>query len=82
MICRPVRCRGRNDLEAPAQRLQPAIGDVLAAIEATAECQIARMSGSGPTCFGLYRLTNAARAAGATIAARRPDWWVMVSELG
>ena len=46
--------RLRNDLEPAAIALQPVIGDVLAALEATPGCLLARMSGSGATCFGLY----------------------------
>ena len=44
----------RNDLEGPAQALAPVIGDVKAALSAQAGCLLARMSGSGATCFGLF----------------------------
>jgi 4-diphosphocytidyl-2-C-methyl-D-erythritol kinase len=64
----------RNDLEAPARTLCPAIGEVLAALAATEECRLARMSGSGATCFGLF--DNAAAAEAAAGALRRPGWWV------
>ena len=50
----------QNMLEAPAIALMPVIGDVLMAIRATQGCRLARMSGSGATCFGLY--SNAAEA--------------------
>ncbi len=65
----------RNDLEPPALRLAPVIGDSLAALAAQG-AQIARMSGSGATCFGLYPDAPAARAAATAIAAARPGWWV------
>ncbi len=70
-----IRGRG-NDLEVPARRIAPVIGEVCAALAATAGCQLARMSGSGATCFGLYRTTSAAEAAARAIASDRPDWWV------
>ncbi len=62
-----------NDLEAPARALRPVIGEVLAALTAAPGCLLARMSGSGATCFGLF-----ADAVGAEAAAnflRRPGWW-------
>ncbi|KGJ20355.1 4-diphosphocytidyl-2C-methyl-D-erythritol kinase [Paracoccus sanguinis] len=65
----------RNDLEPPALRLAPVIGDVLAALAAQG-AQLARMSGSGATCFGLFPDAPAARAAATAIAAARPGWWV------
>jgi 4-diphosphocytidyl-2-C-methyl-D-erythritol kinase len=64
----------RNDLEAPARALCPAIGEVLAALAATQGCRLARMSGSGATCFGLF--DDAAAAAAAATALRQPRWWV------
>jgi len=72
----------RNDLEAPALRIQPVIGDVLAALRATKDCALARMSGSGATCFGLYEDESAATAAAQAIAARHPAWWVRATALG
>ena len=67
---------GRNDLEASAMRVAPIIGDVLKILAATPGCQLARMSGSGSTCFGLYETATAAEAAASEIAANRPEWWV------
>jgi 4-diphosphocytidyl-2-C-methyl-D-erythritol kinase len=63
-----------NDLEPPARLLAPAIGDVLDTLMATAGCLLARMSGSGATCFGLFPDPEAARAAAGTII--RDGWWV------
>lgn len=67
---------GCNDLEAPAIGLQPAIGLVLARLRASAGCSLARMSGSGATCFGLFENDGDARAAAVQIAAEQPGWWV------
>lgn len=64
----------RNDLEPAAQSLAPAIDDALAALEAPSGCLLARMSGSGATCFGLFGSADAARQAADAI--RRPGWWV------
>ena len=64
----------RNDLEAPAIIEAPLIGQVLEALRGSEACQIARMSGSGATCFGLYPSAEAAQAAAAALA--RPGWWV------
>ncbi|HTU10568.1 MAG TPA: 4-(cytidine 5'-diphospho)-2-C-methyl-D-erythritol kinase [Allosphingosinicella sp.] len=69
---------GRNDLEAPARRLVPEIGAVL---EALAGARIARMSGSGATCFGLYANETARDAAAARIAAEKPAWWLSQTRL-
>ena len=63
----------RNDLQAPAVALQPLIGDVLAALTALPDCHLARMSGSGATCFGLF--DTAAAAARAAEQVRRSGWW-------
>ena len=63
----------RNDLEAPARLIAPEIGDALASLHDSA---FARMSGSGATCFGLYRSERDAEAARTRIASERPDWFV------
>ena len=63
-----------NDLAAPAQRLCPAIGEVMSALQGLPGCRLARMSGSGPTCFGLFDDLSAAAAAAARL--ERPGWWV------
>ncbi|HKQ55828.1 MAG TPA: 4-(cytidine 5'-diphospho)-2-C-methyl-D-erythritol kinase [Methyloceanibacter sp.] len=65
-----------NDLEAPAAKLVPEISDVLAALAALEGVGLARLSGSGPTCFALLRsAADAERAAGA-LAAAHPAWWI------
>lgn len=67
--------RQRNDLEAPAIAVAPVIAEVLAAITSTTPL-VARMSGSGATCFGLYATDAEAAAAAKTLALRQPEWWV------
>lgn len=71
----------RNDLEAPARRLVPEIGEVLAVLAARDQCRLARMSGSGATCFGLFGSPDPAVAAAAEIAAERPAWWVAAAPI-
>ena len=72
--------RQRNDLEAPAIRLVPAIEAVLAALS-VAGARLVRMSGSGATCFGLHDSVAGAETAAKTIAAREPGWWVRAAPL-
>ena len=72
----------RNDLQEAACALRPEIAETLAVIEADAGCLLARMSGSGATCFGLYGSKDAAIAGAQRIAGQRPDWWVAGVELG
>ncbi|MGL5008786.1 MAG: 4-(cytidine 5'-diphospho)-2-C-methyl-D-erythritol kinase, partial [Paracoccaceae bacterium] len=66
----------RNDLEVPALAVAPVIGDVKAALAATDGCLIARMSGSGATCFGLYASANTAARAAQDLRIQAPNWWV------
>lgn len=65
-----------NDLEAPAHDVAPVIGEVLSALSASPGCRLARMSGSGATCFALFDDCRASAAAGKLLAHNRPDWWV------
>ncbi len=65
--------RLQNDLQPAALHLQPLIGEVLAALQATPGCLLARMSGSGASCFGLY--VDAATACTAAEALPDPHWW-------
>ncbi|WP_035693335.1 4-(cytidine 5'-diphospho)-2-C-methyl-D-erythritol kinase [Azospirillum halopraeferens] len=71
----------RNDLAEPALTVAPVIADVLAALDATDGCLLARLSGSGATGFGLYATAARAQAAAATLAARQPGWWVTAARL-
>ncbi|MGV8998491.1 MAG: 4-(cytidine 5'-diphospho)-2-C-methyl-D-erythritol kinase [Parvibaculaceae bacterium] len=69
-----------NDLEAPATTIAPLISDVVAALRTTGGCQLARMSGSGATCFGIYADEQTATRAAAAIRVTHPDWWVAASK--
>lgn len=71
---------GRNDLERPAMRECPVIGDILFALDDTGP-MVARMSGSGATCFALYTDEAARDAAAAKLAADHPDWWQTAGKL-
>lgn len=68
---------GRNDLEAPAIQLCPVIAEVLSALQAT-DPWLARMSGSGATCFALYDTPETRDAAGAAMPS---GWWTMTGRL-
>ena len=72
----------RNDLEAPAIELQPVIADVLSELRQLPGCQLARMSGSGATCFGLFGSNRAAAAAAQVLRGKYPAWWVRATTLG
>ncbi len=68
-----------NDLTDPATRLSPIIDEVLAAIGAAPGCRLARMSGSGATCFGLF--DDAETAIRAKGQLQRANWWCSVTRL-
>lgn len=74
--------RRRNDLEAPAIALQPVIADVLAALRAFPACGLARMSGSGATCLGLFATPDAAQDIARDLKKAHPGWWVTATMLG
>jgi 4-diphosphocytidyl-2-C-methyl-D-erythritol kinase len=65
-----------NDLESPAMRIQPVIGEVISALNATDGAWLARMSGSGATCFAIYENTAEAGRAAEKIRRDHPQWWV------
>ncbi|MGA8324110.1 MAG: 4-(cytidine 5'-diphospho)-2-C-methyl-D-erythritol kinase [Xanthobacteraceae bacterium] len=71
-----------NALEAPAIVLQPVIADVLTVLRGLAGCQLARMSGSGATCFGLFASAVDADAAAKILRAKYPNWWAQACTLG
>jgi 4-diphosphocytidyl-2-C-methyl-D-erythritol kinase len=71
-----VLLAGCNDLEAPARRIQPVIGEVLAALGAADGARLARMSGSGATCFAIFENAADAQAAARRLQLDRPQWWV------
>jgi 4-diphosphocytidyl-2-C-methyl-D-erythritol kinase len=70
-----------NDLEAPALRIQPVIGEVLSAIGKAGGVRLARMSGSGATCFGIFEAGAEAQAAAQDIRLAHPQWWVHAGTL-
>jgi len=72
----------RNDLEAPAIAAVPEIAGVLEMLKALPDALLARMSGSGATCFALFDTEEAARRAEAQLSADRPDWWIRATTLG
>ncbi|MDD9990337.1 MAG: 4-(cytidine 5'-diphospho)-2-C-methyl-D-erythritol kinase [Rhodospirillales bacterium] len=71
----------RNDLEPPARARVPEIGQVLDRLGAAPGCLLARMSGSGGTCFGLFADEAAAASAALAIAREHPGWWVQPTHL-
>jgi len=73
---------GRNDLEPIAIAQAPIIGDVLRLLASQSGCQLARMSGSGATCFGLFESDRALRKAEAAIRMQAPEWWCEATLLG
>jgi 4-diphosphocytidyl-2-C-methyl-D-erythritol kinase len=72
----------KNDLEAPAIALAPAIADALLALQSQPQCELARMSGSGATCFAIFRSAADAIKAAEAVHAAHPDWWVRATALG
>jgi 4-diphosphocytidyl-2-C-methyl-D-erythritol kinase len=72
----------RNDLASAALALAPEIGVVLAALAAEPGALLARMSGSGATCFALFAVRDAAETAAMRLAAAHPSWWVAQGKLG
>ena len=77
---RTIALEGRNDLEAPAIALCPPVAGVLAALRGTSPF-LARMSGSGATCFALFDDETARDKAAACIAGDHPGWWQMKGNL-
>jgi 4-diphosphocytidyl-2-C-methyl-D-erythritol kinase len=73
--------RGRNDMEDAACVLAPIVSDVLAVLGAAPGCRLARMSGSGSTCFGLFADCRAAARARTAIRQAHPDWWIKATML-
>lgn len=71
----------RNDLETPAISVCPVIANVLAALRSLPSCRLARMSGSGASCFGLFADGPSAAAAAARLTASHPAWWVQATVL-
>ncbi len=72
---------GRNDLEMPAIAVAPVIADVLAALGRAQGVLLARMSGSGATCFALFETDDALAQAADAIRWAHPAWWVMETRI-
>ena len=72
---------GRNDLQAPAQVRLPIIGSILSALSAQPGVEIARMSGSGATCFAIFDTAEARDQAAQAIHSAHPDWWLLPTRL-
>lgn len=72
---------GENDLEAPARKLLPAVGEVLDQLKRLSKTILARMSGSGATCYALFDDPRAASDAKSALAAAHPDWWITTTTL-
>lgn len=71
----------RNDLEAPAIKLAPIIGTLLEALTALPGAGLARMSGSGATCFALFETKDRAETAAGLLADQHPEWWIKSARL-
>ncbi len=67
--------KSRNDMEDAASVIAPVIGHVLAVLSAARGCKLARMSGSGATCFGLFADRRSASRAARVIRRDHPGWW-------
>jgi len=72
----PFLLKTTNDLETPARAIQPAIGDVLNALGKLPDVLLARMSGSGATCFGIFEDEASAANAARLLSVEHPGWWV------
>ena len=70
----------RNDLEQPAMKLQPEIARVLEVLSAFPETKLARMSGSGATCFAILEDSERRDAVAALIRKQHPNWWVVATQ--
>jgi 4-diphosphocytidyl-2-C-methyl-D-erythritol kinase len=70
-----------NDLEAPAKGMAPVIGDVLEELNAADGVLLARMSGSGATCFAMFSDPEKAKPLYEGLSARHPDWWIILTSL-
>ncbi|ATQ70494.1 MULTISPECIES: 4-(cytidine 5'-diphospho)-2-C-methyl-D-erythritol kinase [Methylosinus] len=73
--------KSRNDMEDAACLEAPVIVHALAVLSAARGCRLARMSGSGATCFAIFSTPHAAATAAAAIARQNPGWWVKTAVL-
>ncbi|MFT5510865.1 MAG: 4-diphosphocytidyl-2-C-methyl-D-erythritol kinase [Hyphomicrobiaceae bacterium] len=80
--CLSYIAASRNDLEAPAVAIAPIIAEVLSALRKLPGCRLARMSGSGATCFALLDDIEAAEHAAHALGQIQPQWWIKATRLG
>ena len=73
--------RQRNDLAPPAIASAPVIADAIAALDRLPGCLLARMSGSGATCFGVFASRDGARRAEVALRRQAPGWWIAAGGL-
>ncbi|MBK19877.1 MAG: 4-(cytidine 5'-diphospho)-2-C-methyl-D-erythritol kinase [Rhodospirillaceae bacterium] len=69
----------KNDLQSPAVQLVPEIKSVLEVLQSLKDCRVAKLSGSGATCFGLFDDSGAAKIAEQKIRKSNPSWWVQAT---
>ncbi len=74
--------RDRNDMTVAAIRICPGIQAVLDGLKDLEGCRIARMSGSGATCFGLFETEEMAERGASTLSDANPQWWVRSTVIG
>jgi 4-diphosphocytidyl-2-C-methyl-D-erythritol kinase len=67
----------KNDLTNAAAGLAPSITSAISGLESSPRCLLARLSGSGPTCYGVFADEQAAHDAAAHISSKKPAWWVV-----
>jgi 4-diphosphocytidyl-2-C-methyl-D-erythritol kinase len=77
----PLLRRGRNDMEDAASVVAPIIAQVLGVLAVTPGCRLARMSGSGATCFALFENCRAAARAARVLRRDHPGWWAKATVL-
>jgi 4-diphosphocytidyl-2-C-methyl-D-erythritol kinase len=80
-LLRALRTTTTNDLEPPARAVAPVIGDVLDELRRMPGIQLARMSGSGATCFGIFESAFEAELAVTALESTHTDWWIKTTTL-
>lgn len=77
-----IQAECRNDLQPPAIEAVPEIKNILAALEKTENCMLARLSGSGATCFGIYPTPQSAASTARILQENHKNWWIKAGTLG
>jgi len=73
--------KNNNDLLMPAKKIVPEIGEMLSFLDNLENCLLSRMTGSGPTVFGLFKNSVDARNANKIFKKKYPNWWSKVTSL-